>query len=104
MHEDYIKPQENGSHYDCSYLRLAGGGAAFTVVGESFSFSALPYTQEELTSKRHSFELLPCGDTVLCIDGYQAGVGSNSCGPALDEAYRVPQEMRFGWKMRIDAE
>ena len=22
LHEDYIRPQENGSHYDCEYVEL----------------------------------------------------------------------------------
>ena len=91
LHEDYIKPQENGSHYDCGFLQAGG----LAVSGKSFSFNLSHYTQEELTQKAHNYELTPCGDTVLCIDAYQAGVGSNSCGPALANAYRVPRQMRF---------
>lgn len=26
QHEDYIRPQENGSHYDCDYVQLDGAG------------------------------------------------------------------------------
>ena len=56
---------------------------------------ASAYTQEELTKKPHNFELEKCDSTVLCVDAYQSGIGSNSCGPALAEAYRVPREMHF---------
>lgn len=52
----------------------------------------LLYTQEELTQKAHPYELIPCGSTVLCLDSYMSGVGSNSCGPALMEEYRVDGE------------
>ena len=92
LHEDYIRPQENGSHCDCDYVRLNGGGLVLTVAaadGNSFSFNASPYTQEELEAKKHNYELEPCGDTVLCIDHRMAGIGSKSCGPDLSEEYRV---------------
>ena len=94
MHENYLKPQENGSHHDCSYVRVTGA-AGLTVTGKSFSFSASPYTQEELTSKAHAFELEPCGSTVLCVDGMLAGIGSNSCGPQLDEKYQTGTRIDF---------
>ena len=36
-----------------------------------------------------SFELEKSGCTVLCVDYKMAGVGSNSCGPALAQKYRI---------------
>lgn len=48
------------------------------------------YTQEELSEKRHNFELEKCESNVICVDGGMAGVGSNACGPALAEKYRLP--------------
>ena len=96
MHEDYIKPQENGSRYGCGYMSLADGKNIAEVYGR-FAFSASAYTQEELAARRHNFELIPCGDTVLCIDYKQAGIGSNSCGPVLAESERI--ESRFEWEV-----
>ncbi|MBR3170457.1 MAG: DUF4981 domain-containing protein [Lachnospiraceae bacterium] len=90
--EDYIRPQENGSHTGCDYVRLEGDGLTFTVATgdeNTFSFNASVYTQEELETKRHNYELTPCGSTVLCIDHKMAGIGSKSCGPDLSEEYRV---------------
>nr|MBR4279808.1 beta-galactosidase [Clostridia bacterium] len=95
LHEDYIKPQENGSHYDCTMLQVADNETVLQVTGESFCFNASPYTQEELMTKKHNFELEKAGCTVLCVDGYQSGMGSASCGPELNPACRVPQEMHF---------
>ncbi|WP_148409742.1 glycoside hydrolase family 2 TIM barrel-domain containing protein [Murimonas intestini] len=93
MHEDYIRPQENGSHYDCSYVTVQGNQAAFSAAGEkSFSFNASVYTQEELTEKAHNYELVPSEYTVLCLDYRQNGIGSNSCGPRLLEKYRLDEE------------
>jgi beta-galactosidase (lactase) lacZ len=90
FHEDYIRPQENGSRADCDYVVLSGGGLSLTAVGQQpFSFNVSPYTQEELASRRHNTELRPCGSTVLCLDAAMAGIGSNSCGPSLARRYQV---------------
>lgn len=93
MHEDYIKPQENGSHTDCDYVLVRGANAGLAAVGDDkFAFNASIYTQEELTEKAHNFELAPSGYTVLCLDYRQNGIGSNSCGPKLLEKYRLDEE------------
>lgn len=91
MHEDYTRPQENSSHYGCDYMILSGEGVKVRFeAGEDFSFNASEYTEEELSCKRHNFELEKCEDNVICIDYKMAGVGSNSCGPSLNEKYRLP--------------
>ncbi len=101
MHEDYIRPQENGSHFDCDYVILQGGKAALTVAGEeTFSFNASVYTQEELTEKAHNYELEESPYTVLCADYRQSGIGSNSCGPELAEQYQLNEE-NFEFKVRF---
>ena len=100
--EDYIRPQENGSHYDCDYASLASDRAVLTAVGEkTFSFQASIYTQEELTAKAHNYELRPCGSTVFCIDYRQAGIGSASCGPMLLEKYQLKEnEIKFAVRLK----
>ena len=104
LHEDYIRPQENGSHCGCDYVRLTGGGLALTVAGvdgHTFSFNASLYTQEELEAKQHNYELEPCGDTVLCVDHRMAGIGSKSCGPDLSPEYRVDEDTwEFGFLLK----
>ena len=90
LHEDYTRPQENGSHADCNEVTLSGGGLSLTAASQApFSFNASRYTQEELTARRRNTDLVPCGSTVLCLDAAMAGIGSNSCGPALRPRYRV---------------
>lgn len=93
LHEDYLKPQENGSHSDCDYVVVSGGGAVIKACGpKPFSFNASVFTQEELTEKSHNFQLVPCGSTVWNLDFGQNGIGSNSCGPRLLEKYRLADE------------
>lgn len=93
MHEDYIKPQENGSHYGCRYVNLTDGASALNVTANRhFSFNVSEYTQEELAAKAHNYELEKSGYTVFCLDYAQSGVGSNSCGPELKEKYRLNEK------------
>ena len=90
MHEDYIRPQENGSHYGCTRMTVLGENTSLTFTNPNcFSFSASEYTQEELAAKRHNFELEKCEYNVICADFAMAGVGSNACGPKLADKYRI---------------
>lgn len=104
LHEDYLRPQENGSHTDCDYLEIKNKNTVFTAIGnQPFSFNVSSYTQEELTKKKHSYELEPSGYTVVCLDYAQSGIGSNSCGPVLSEKYQLNQnhfefDMTLIWK------
>jgi len=104
MHEDYIYPQENGSHYDCDFVSVSDGRTTFSAAGEkTFSFNASVYTQEELTGKMHNYELQESPYTVLCVDYRQSGVGSNSCGPDLLEKYRLKEEsFSFGVRFKLN--
>ena len=90
MHEDYIRPQENSSHFGCEYV--LAGDRLLAWADEPLSFNYSRYTQEELTQKAHNYELVPCEDNVLCLDYKMSGVGSNSCGPELLKQYRLDEE------------
>ena len=101
MHEDYLRPQENGSHHDCDYVTVRGERAALTAAGEeTFAFNASVYTQEELTEKMHNYELEASPYTVLCLDYRHSGIGSASCGPMLRKEYRLDgEEMNFSVRL-----
>ena len=93
QHEDYICPQENGSHTDCDYLMLEKENQTVTAVSSRpFSFNVSYYSQEELTRKTHNFELEKSGSTIVCLDYAQNGIGSNSCGPELRKEYQFTEE------------
>lgn len=93
LFEDYLRPQENGSHWDCDYVEVRGKERTVRAYGDNaFSFNASVYTQEELTKKKHNFELVPCKSTVLNLDFRQNGIGSNSCGPRPKKKYRLEEE------------
>ena len=89
LHEDYIRPQENGSHYDCEYVELNNSRYGIVASAEkAFSFNASYYTQEELEKKTHNYELTESDSVVFCVDYAINGIGSNSCGPVVLDQYR----------------
>ena len=90
MHEEYIYPQENGAHEDTKFVSIKTlSGEGLIIRGNSFSFTAHDYSQEELHSKTHAHELIRGGDTHVYIDGKMGPLGSNSCGPEPLEKDRL---------------
>lgn len=97
--EDHIRPQESGSHMGCTALTVKSSRAALAVhADEPFSFHFSRYSQEELTQKKHHWELRPSSHAILCLDAKHAGIGSNSCGPALAPEYQVGDKK---WHVRF---
>lgn len=93
MHEDYIKPQENSSHFGCEFVEIANEKICLKIQSEQdFSFNASEFSQEELAEKAHNYELVKSGYSILCIDYKQSGIGSASCGPYLQEKYQLNEK------------
>jgi beta-galactosidase len=99
MHEPYLKPQENGSHFGTEWATVTnalGEGILFSSAGhapaDAFSFQAAHHTPEALAAAMHPHELKNCAETVVHLDWMQSGVGSNSCGPELLPQYRLSQK------------
>ncbi|WP_049384497.1 glycoside hydrolase family 2 TIM barrel-domain containing protein [Haemophilus parainfluenzae] len=100
-HVPYLKPQENGSHYGCREVKVVNSADCFTVQSHTpFSMNVSPYSQDELGSKKHQYDLRKSGCTILCVDYKMSGVGSNSCGPALKEQYRL-SETEWDWSILL---
>lgn len=100
-HVPYLKPQENGSHYGCTEVKVANSSDCFSVQSHTpFSMNVSPYSQEELCSKKHEYDLEKSGSMILCVDYKMSGVGSNSCGPALKEQYRL-NETEWDWSILL---
>ncbi|MGI6705594.1 MAG: glycoside hydrolase family 2 TIM barrel-domain containing protein [Clostridia bacterium] len=102
MHENYLMPQENGSHYATEWAtvtNLLGMGLLFVGM-EDFSFNASHYTPEDLTKAMHPHELTRRDETIVHLDYMNSGVGSNSCGPELLPQYRLSQK-KIDFKLRI---
>ena len=86
----YVRPQESGSHHACRYLEVKD---AFAVTAQTpFSCSVNPYTTAQLRDTRHDFELTENAFVNVCLDVAMRGIGSASCGPALDGRFEIPRE------------
>lgn len=83
----YIKPQEYANHYGTDYVKI-GNLEVYSKDG-SFTFSANPYSVKQLSEKAHDFELVKDGNVYVNLDAAMSGVGTGSCGPALDKACRA---------------
>ena len=84
---NYIMPQEHGNHTKAKYLKM-GCGIEF-IGNEEFEFNVSGYTSEALSDAMHINELISNERTNLRIDYKVSGIGSQSCGPALDKKYRL---------------
>ncbi|HHW49466.1 MAG TPA: DUF4981 domain-containing protein, partial [Clostridiaceae bacterium] len=94
LFEQYIFPQENGNRCDVRWASLVDlNGFGLLFVGKPhFSLSAHPYTTENITNARHTYELVKCGEIIVNIDYRQGGLGSASCGPDTLEKYKLKAE------------
>ncbi|MBR1810714.1 MAG: hypothetical protein IJ766_03555 [Clostridia bacterium] len=94
MFEHYVYPQDNGNRGKVKYLKLTdenGKGFSF-YAADSFSFSAHHTTQEIIDKATHDEEVTPVDATVLSLDGFVRGVGTESCGPDTLPQYRADLE------------
>ena len=87
----YVRPQENGSHFGTEYLELTNGKNTLRAEG-NFSFNLSPYSVETLEATAHDDELPARDGTYLCLDYHMSGIGSGSCGPQLNDKYKVPNK------------
>lgn len=103
MHENYLMPQENGSHYSTEWAVVTdalGTGLLFAGM-DDFSLNVSHYSPEDITAANHPHELVRRDETIVNIDCKMCGIGSNSCGPELLPQYRISSEPDIHFKLRI---
>lgn len=100
--EPYVRPQENSAHYNTKWADVTDiGGQGMYFSADSFSLSVSHFSPENLTRTAHDFELIPEPETTVIIDYRNSAVGSNSCGPELDPAFRISEkEFSFTFKVK----
>ncbi|MCA9241429.1 MAG: DUF4981 domain-containing protein [Planctomycetales bacterium] len=97
----YPRPQETGSRQDVRWLALrddAGRGMLIVAPHSPITFSAIPYTAEDLAGAKNWWEVKPRRAVVLSLDAAQCGLGNSSCGPGVLKKYAVlpePREFRL---------
>ncbi len=121
----YPKPQDGGNHMGTTLLSLLdakGHGLRITALPvkdsrrqtfrtpwsndgtPGFTFQALPYTPEELGSKRNDYQLETAEQVILNLDCAILGIGNGSCGPgvlqefALNRSLPYQLHLKFSWQ------
>ena len=90
---NYVRPQEHGNHTQVKMLKI---GKLVFLSREGFEANVSKYSMSALAKAEHTDELFTDGKTHLRIDYKVSGLGSNSCGPELEEVYRLKEkEIRF---------
>jgi beta-galactosidase len=91
MVEPYERPQAMGNREDTRWLTLTNdNGYGIKIMADSvFSFTALHFTDQDLHTASHLYQLKPRKETILSIDYRQMGIGNASCGPTPLPKYYI---------------
>ncbi|EGT3616520.1 DUF4981 domain-containing protein [Clostridium perfringens] len=102
----YIKPSENGNKTDVRWVTLTNDNGEGLMVSGSpvLEFSALHYTQEELASKKHTYELNKSKDIVVSVNHKQTGIAGDDSWGSKPRSYAMlyPNE-EYNYKMILRA-
>ncbi len=99
---DYVLPQETGNHEDTRWLIAKGEHlqSLCVVAKDNLCFSALHYTQEDLTKAKHMNEVTKLDEVILSLDYKQNGLGSASWGAeALEKDRLLPKAFEYTWQL-----
>lgn len=97
----YVVPQATGNHTDVRWVEL---GRDLTVCAvEPFQFSATPYSDADIDSAKHIYDLTDDGLVTVHIDVAQTGVGTATCGPndVLPKYRPAVRPYDFGFSFRF---
>ena len=86
---NYVMPQEHGNHFSAKMIKI--GNMVFTSDCR-FEFNVSKYSALQLYKATHTDELKADGKTHLRVDYKVSGLGSGSCGPELEEKYRLSEK------------
>ena len=95
----YVRPQEHGNHTAARWVQI--GDLEFEA--DQLEFQVSKFSPASLTKANHTDELVADGKTHLRIDYKVSGLGSHSCGPSLEKAYRLDEKyiaFRFALRPR----
>ena len=85
----YARPQEHGNHFGAKMLKI---GDMLIEAQNGFEFRVSDYSTNALYKAAHTDELKKDGFVHMRVDYKVSGIGSNSCGPYIDEKYRLNEK------------
>ena len=96
LFEQHVVPQDNGNHSDVRWMAVESPTnpyGLFVTSSAPFNFSMYPYSDEELTRARRINQLEKAPFMTLNVDAFQAGLGTATCGPDVDEQYLLKDKV-----------
>lgn len=107
MFTPYVFPQDCANHEGTRWVALRsshGDGLLVTrpadAAADPFSFSAWPYTCEDIDAATHACDLEPRENVTVNINDKMLGLGSNSWGSEVLDSYRIRFE-RFAFELSL---
>ncbi len=100
----YVVPQEHGNHVGVRSLQIENEslGLEIRALDAAFEASASHFTPADLFAAKHTFDLMPRGETWVNLDVKQRGLGTASCGPDALDRYKIfPGEYRLNFEIRL---
>jgi len=98
----YIVPQTTGNHTDVRWVSFNNGDLTISAT-TPFQFNATPYSDANIDSAKHIYDLADDGMITIHIDAAQTGVGTATCGPNdVLPKYRLPiNRYDFGFSFKF---
>jgi beta-galactosidase len=89
----YVRPQENANRSDVRWVEFVGEdgiGLLIKTAGPALGVSAWPYSEKDLATATHDYQLPQRDFITVNVDGAQMGVGGdNSWGLPVHQQYRL---------------
>ena len=102
----YLLPQEYGLRTDCRWMEIAFDSSTSlrieAVEPVALHMSAVRHRDGDLFTARDVTELRSSPGLVVHVDVAHRGVGTASCGPDVDQSFRVPGgSWTFSYRMKV---
>ncbi len=101
----YIRPQDFGNKSDVKWVcvtdALGRGLLVRAKDTQHFEFAVSHYSTENLIDADHTWDLEKQDETYLRIDYKVSGTGSGSCGPLVDEAFRLMGDAEIAYDFEL---
>lgn len=109
QYQAYVRPQENGNKEDVRWAAFTdrqGTGVMFQAWGH-LAVTASHYDARDIDNSRHengeprkNTPFLDKGETIVCLDAQQMGLGGASCGPGPLQQYLCKPGAR-AWRVAM---
>lgn len=91
MYVENIKPQESGNRHGVRFAEVTdknGHGIRIPALDSPIDFKAVDVDRENLCKAKHIEDVIRTDKTIIHINGFVRGIGSQSCGSDTAEQFK----------------